>query len=294
MARLESAKTSYRGRLAPTPSGLLHLGHAATFLRAAKRCRDAGGTLILRNEDLDPMRCQQASVGAFVEDLQWLGIHWDEGLGVGGPHEPYNQSERTPLYVEAWKRLLASGLIYPCDKSRRELRENAALAPHEDEEDAEPIYPPAWRPPAGTGSDATHPGEQIWRFRVPEGEVISFHDELAGEQTFTAGVDFGDFLIWRREGMPAYELAVTVDDIAMEITEVVRGADLLKSTARQLLVYRALAAENIPAFAHCPLVRDKEGRRLAKRHDSVSLRDLRKSGMSAQDVRAMALSGVLL
>ena len=206
----------------------------------------------------------------------------------GGPFAPYNQSERLPHYLAAWAKLRATGAIYPCTRSRRELRERVA-APHEEDEEAEPIFPPAWRPPLGTGRDAPSPGEVNWRFRVPDGETLSFRDELAGEQTFTAGEDFGDFLIWRRDGVPAYELAVVVDDLAMGITEVVRGADLLKSTARQLLIYRALGAPHVPAFVHCPLMRDANGQRLAKRNDALSLATLRERGLSPEYVRQQAL-----
>jgi glutamyl-tRNA synthetase len=278
----------YRGRLAPTPTGRLHLGHAATFLRAWERCHAAGGTLILRNEDLDPQRCRPEYAADAIEDLRWLGLDWMEGPDVGGPHTPYSQSERLPHYLAAWEKLRDAGAIYPCERSRRELRERVS-APHEEDEEAEPLYPPQWRPAPGTGRDAPAPGEVNWRFRVPDGETIRFHDALAGEQAFTAGVDFGDFLIWRRDGVPAYELAVVVDDLEMRITEAVRGADLLKSTARQLLLYRALGVDAVPGFAHCPLIRDETGKRLAKRHDALSIRSLRERGLSPAEVREMAL-----
>nr|WP_221773473.1 tRNA glutamyl-Q(34) synthetase GluQRS [Ruficoccus amylovorans] len=284
----KNSGSAYRGRLAPTPTGWLHLGHAATFLRAQERCRAAGGTLILRNEDLDPQRCRPQYAHDALEDLRWLGLDWAEGPDVGGPHAPYNQSERLPHYLAAWEKLRDAGAIYPCERSRRELRERVA-APHEEDEEAEPIYPPQWRPAPGTGRDARSPEGVNWRFRVPDGEVIGFRDKLAGEQSFVAGEDFGDFLIWRRDGVPAYELAVVVDDLAMRITEVVRGADLLKSTARQLLIYRALGATaQVPAFAHCPLVRDTHGKRLAKRSDALSLRTLRARGTPPEEVRHLA------
>ncbi len=278
----------YRGRLAPTPTGHLHLGHAATFLRTQERCQQAGGTLVYRNEDIDRQRCKPEYARAAIEDLAWLGLSWGEGPDLGGPYAPYDQSERREHYLGTWARLRDAGYIYPCHRSRRELREHAPT-PKGDEQDAEPLYPPKWRPPPGTGAEALLPGECTWRFRVPDGETIHFHDALLGEQRFTAGKDFGDFPVWRREDMPAYELAVVVDDIAMDITEVVRGADLLLSTARQLLLYRALGASHIPGFAHCPLLRDASGRRLAKRHDSLSLRAMREAGLSAEEVRQRAL-----
>lgn len=273
----------YLGRLAPTPTGYLHLGHARTFHTAWKRARDAGGALIYREEDIDVLRCQAEYARAAIDDLRWFGLEWDYGPDVGGPHAPYRQSERTARYLEAWNQLKDAGWIYPTTRSRRELREaaesgRARQAPtDDDEQDGEAIFPPHWRPPPDAGQDAVEPGGANWRFRAPDGEEISFRDGCFGSQSFVAGVDFGDFVLWRRDGVPAYELAVVVDDIAMGVTEVVRGRDLLRSTARQLLLYRALGAEP-PAFYHCPLVRDERGRRLAKRGGSLSLRALREQG----------------
>lgn len=267
---------SYRGRIAPTPTGLLHLGHARTFALAARRCREAAGTLVLRIEDLDRQRCKKAFADAALEDLRALGIHWNEGPDVGGPFAPYVQSENAEFFLQIWKKLKERGAIYPCRRSRKDVA-SAASAPHAEDENAEPIFPAEWRPPAGTGKNFDAPGDYNWRFRVPNGETIEFFDELQGAQRFTAGTDFGDFVVWRRDGVPAYELAVVADDIRMKITEVVRGADLLKSTARQILLYRALGA-GTPKWAHAPLVLDANGKRLAKRSDALSLRALRERG----------------
>lgn len=274
-------KASYRGRIAPTPTGLLHVGHAKTFYSAAQRARQHGGTLILRNEDLDPQRCKPQFVDTFIRDLKWLGITWDEGPDIGGAVGPYDQSERTHHYLKAWQHLKENGFIYPCTKSRKDLR-HAATAPHDDADEA--LYPPAWRPPPGTRSAAPSPVGVNWRFRVPDGDIITFEDLNCGKQTYIAGQDFGDFLVWRRDDVPAYELAVVVDDIAMHITEVVRGQDLLKSTARQCLLYQALQASAVPAFYHCPLVLDNAGQRLAKRNDALSIEALRAAGHSAQSL----------
>jgi len=271
----------YRGRIAPTPTGYLHKGHARTFYTAWERAREAGGDLVFRVEDLDPQRCKEVYTQAAMEDLRWLGLDWDEGPEEGGAFAPYVQSRRRAFYVRAWEQLRDAGVIYPCHRSRKDVR-NATQAPHADEE-AEPIFPPEWRPAHGTGQDATRPGGVNWRFRVPDGRRLTFEDKLAGQQRFVAGEDFGDFLIWRRDDVPAYELAVVVDDHAMEITEVVRGADLLLSTARQLLLYEALGATP-PAFAHCPLVLDENGQRLAKRNDALSLCTLRERGISPNDL----------
>ena len=290
------SRKEYRGRLAPSPTGLLHLGHARTFWTAYERARDADGVLILRDEDLDTQRARAEYAGAMLEDLRWLGIAWQEGPDVGGVFGPYRQSQRYGLYREAWERLRAGAWIYPCTCSRRELA--AALsAPHEyGEHDDEPMYPGRCRPAAGVVAEADQPAGVNWRFRIPDGrrddgrylngETIGFEDSGMGSHRYVAGRDFGDFVVWRRDDVPAYQLACMVDDAAMRITEVVRGADLLKSTARQLLLYRALGLVP-PAWHHCPLLRDAAGQRLAKRTDALSLRALRERGVTPAEVRAM-------
>jgi glutamyl/glutaminyl-tRNA synthetase len=272
----------YRGRLAPSPTGLLHFGHARTFWIAAQRARERGGTLILRNEDLDTLRCRPEFVDAMFEDLRWLGITWNEGPDCGGPCGPYSQSERRSHYLEAWKKLHDRGLIYPCRCSRKEVA-GAASAPND--LDDEPVYPGTCRPESlMAASKAENPAGFNWRFRVLDGEEVFFTDRHLGRQHFIAGRDFGDFIVWRRDDVPAYQLAVVVDDASMRISEVVRGADLLKSTVRQILLFRAL--EWIPPeYYHCELVRDKEGVRLAKRHDSLSIRKLREAEWTPQAVR---------
>jgi glutamyl/glutaminyl-tRNA synthetase len=279
---LKSAALSfgYRGRIAPSPTGLLHVGHARTFWVALQRAIEAGGCLVLRDEDLDPQRTRRQYAVAMVEDLRWLGIQWNEGPDVGGPFGPYRQSERREFYIRAWRELRARNLLYPCRCSRRELAETAQ-APHENNDDSdEAVYNGRCR---NQTSAATDPAGTTWRFRIPDGRVIAFDDRSAGPQSYAAGKDFGDFVVWRRDGVPAYQLAVVADDVAMGITEVVRGRDLLKSTARQLLLYDALGATP-PAFFHCPLVTDNNGERLAKRHDALSLRALRESGAEPADV----------
>lgn len=267
--------TGYRGRLAPSPTGQLHLGHARTFWIAAKRAQERGGVLVLRNEDLDPQRCQPEFVAAMYEDLRWLGIRWSEGPDCGGPYAPYSQSDRRSFYFEAWQRLRDSGAIYPCSCSRKELLA-AATAPNDT--DDEPLYPGHCR----SRTDAAQfpaPQGVNWRFRVPDGETIEFADQHLGKQAFVAGKDFGDFVVWRRDDVPAYQLAVATDDARMQITEVVRGADLLKSTARQILLFRALGY-SVPNYYHCELVRDAAGLRMAKRHDAASIRRLREQGLT--------------
>jgi glutamyl-tRNA synthetase len=281
----------YRGRLAPSPTGFLHLGHARTFWTAYERARAVADVLILRNEDLDSQRSRADYAEAMLEDLRWLGIHWQEGPDVGGAFGPYRQSERYGLYRAAWEQLRAGGWIYPCTCSRRELAA-AASAPHEDEsirgavDDDEPVYPGRCRPGQRSVAHKQEPAGVNWRFRIPDDETIHFEDTGMGRRNYIAGRDFGDFVVWRRDDVPAYQLACVVDDATMRITEVVRGADLLKSTARQILLYRALGLTP-PAWHHCPLLRDASGQRLAKRTDALSLRALRERGITPREVRAM-------
>ena len=286
-----NALQKYRGRLAPSPTGLLHLGHARTFWTARVRARANGGTLVLRNEDIDSTRFKMEFVPAMIEDLRWFGFEWSEGPDCGGPFAPYNQSERTTFYRAALEKLRAGNFIYPCTCSRKDIRD-AARAPHETPGD-EPVYPGTcrakcdeWRV-SGDGrlkipSPVTR--HASLRFRVPDGETVSFVDENLGGQSFIAGKDFGDFVVWRHDGVPSYQLACVVDDAAMQISEVVRGADLLVSTARQLLLYRALGLTP-PKYFHCALMLDGQGARLAKRHDSLSLRTLRKKGFTPEMLR---------
>ena len=280
---------AYRGRLAPTPTGFLHVGHARTFALAAQRAHEANGILIYRTEDLDAGRCRPEFATAALEDLRWLGLQWSEGPDVGGPHAPYVQSQRLPWFREVWQRLQASGHIYPCDKSRKDV-ERCLAAPHT-EDDAEPIFPIELRPSVGAGHEAREPGAMNWRFRVPDGESIGFHDEIQGPQRFVAGHDFGDFLVWRKDGFPSYELAVVADDHAMGVTEVVRGADLLLSTARQLLLYQALGWTP-PAWAHAPLILDNNGKRLAKRTYGLSVRELKERGYTSNEILSASMENL--
>lgn len=270
----------YRGRIAPSPTGYLHLGHARTFWIAYERARESGGVLVFRNENLDPQRSKKIYADAMIEDLRWLGIEWQEGPDVGGEFCPYVQSERRNFYLDVWRKLKEGGFIYPCTCSRKELAE-VAQAPHEGND--EPMYPGKCR---GKKLDTDSPAGVNWRFRVPDGTAVRFNDGRRGPQAFETGTDFGDFVVWRRDDVPAYQLAVVADDEAMRITEVVRGEDLLKSTARQLLIFEALGW-SAPSYYHCELVIDEAGTRLAKRSDAVSLRRLREDGLSPERVRAM-------
>jgi len=214
-----------------------------------------------------------------LEDLRWFGFQWQEGPDCGGPFGPYDQSQRIELYRAAFEKLRAGGFIYPCTCSRQDVL-RALQAPHLGED--EPIYPGTCR--HKNPSTINHQLSTNWRFRIPDGETISFLDLNLGPQSLVAGQDFGDFVVWRHDDLPSYQLAVVVDDAAMQITEVVRGEDLLKSTARQLLLYGALNLTP-PQFYHCPLLLDDSGKRLAKRHDSLSLRALREKGSFPDNLR---------
>ena len=208
-------------------------------------------------------------------------MRWNEGPDIGGTFAPYVQSERREDYLAAWKKLRDAALIYPCGCSRRDVLQSAGAPHHENEE---PVYPGTCRPKSGTVNDLDSPLDRNWRFRVPDGEALHFVDQRLGTQPGIAGTDFGDFIVWRKDDVPAYQLAVVTDDDAMQITEVVRGADLLLSTFRQLLLYRALGLSP-PKFYHTELVTDESGQRLAKRHDSLSLRALRSAGADPNQFR---------
>jgi len=262
----------YHGRLAPTPTGLLHLGHARTFWIAQQRARKQGGILFYRNEDLDSARCKPEFCEAAIEDLRWFGLEWQG--------DPISQTARLTHYQTAFEQLRDSGHLFPCTCSRKDIQE-AASAPHT--EGGETIYPGTCWKKDSQSLNHEAPAPANWRFRVPDGEVVEFDDGYHGPQRFVTGIDFGDFPVWQKNDTPAYQLAVAVDDAAMEITEVVRGEDLLLSTARQLLLYQALGLLP-PDFYHCPLITDEKGQRLAKRHDALSLRTLRERGHKPEDI----------
>jgi glutamyl/glutaminyl-tRNA synthetase len=280
---------TYRGRIAPSPTGYLHVGHAMTFWEAQERARAANGKLILRIDDVDLARCRSNFREAIEEDLRWFGIEWDEG--------PYLQSERFDLYREALTKLRERGFVYPCRCSRKDVAA-ATLAPHDD--GAEAIYPGTCRSSVASavsadgilppGTAASTEDKVNWRFRVPDGEEMRYVDLRLGEQRTIAGKDFGDFILWRRDDVPAYQLAVVVDDSSMGITEVVRGEDLRLDTFRQLLIYRALDLAS-PKFYHAPLIVDLAGRRLAKRDAAMSLRALRERGVTPEQIHAQYLEG---
>lgn len=272
---------SVRGRFAPSPSGRMHLGNAWTALLAWLSVRSQGGVMVLRMEDLDPDRSKPEFAAAILEDMAWLGLDWDEGPDKGGPYGPYAQSQRRESYQHRLETLEARGLLYPCYCTRSELR-TMAQAPHQGE--AEPVY-------AGTCLNLDAAGRALRQAqgRTPAmrlavaPERIAFDDLVLGPQSQDMAGDCGDFALRRSDGVHAYQLAVVADDAAQHVTEVVRGADLLDSTARQIYLFRLLGWME-PRYAHVPLLVDPQGQRLSKRRQDVDLGELRRRGVSPRTV----------
>lgn len=268
----ESAVTV--GRLAPSPTGGLHIGHARTFLIAWLAARSRGGRVVLRIEDLDASRVRpEAKLGALI-DLKWLGLDWDEGPDVGGPSAPYVQSERMALYDTVLEHLKARETIYPCTCTRADI-ERAASAPHP--EDEGPGYPGTCAHRSASNADGLGHRPFAWRFRVPPGS-IAWDDLFLGRVAIDPSRSGGDFIVARHTVGPSYQLAVVVDDAEMGVNQVIRGSDLATSTPRQILLYQALGRP-LPEFGHVPVVVTSEGRRLAKRDNSLKISTLRDAGI---------------
>jgi glutamyl-tRNA synthetase len=262
------------GRLAPSPTGGLHLGHARTFLIAWLAARSAGGRMILRIEDIDASRIRSGATEAAIEDLRWLGLDWDEGPDVGGPHTPYVQSQRRDRYDVALDVLKARELVYPCTCTRAEIA-RAASAPHQGDEG--PRYPGTCAARTAKDAEALAGRTFCWRFRTAPG-LVGWRDLIRGELDLDPSGIGGDFLVGRSSGEPAYQLAVVCDDAAMGVTQVIRGDDLVTSTPRQILLYYVLGLA-LPQFGHVPLVLGRDGKRLAKRDDAIKLATLREAGI---------------
>ena len=264
-----------RQRFAPSPTGDLHLGGAYIALAAFLRARIRGDAFVVRVEDLDPPRVVPGATERILDDLRWLGLDWDEGPRVGGPRAPYSQSLRGALYDRAIESLGA--LVYPCTCTRAEI---VASAPHLGDEG--PRYPGTCRDPRRRRSDRP----AALRLRVPEG-VTTFRDEIHGDQRQDVSEVVGDFVLRRADGVASYQLAVVVDDLAMSIDEVVRGDDLLSSTARQVLLFELLGSPG-PRWVHLPLVVGPDGNRLAKRHQGMfrgtTVAELREAHRSPEEI----------
>lgn len=280
----------YRGRFAPSPSGWLHLGNARTALFAWGRARAAGGAFLMRVEDLDTPRTRPEAVMGNLDELRWLGIDWDEGPDVGGPHEPYLQSERLAHYEEAITRLADAGYLFECFLSRREIAAAAGGEQGVDDAGEGPaeqsgrVYGEAQRElNAELAPERRLAGRTpSLRFRVPSGS-IGFRDAVQGPVVVDLQREVGDFVVRRTDGLVAYQLAVVVDDALMGMTEVARGADLMSSTAAQALLYDALDWST-PKFAHVGLLLGPDGSKLSKRGGPLSLHDLRAAGADPRAV----------
>lgn len=254
-------------RLAPSPTGAQHLGNARTYLIAWLFARSRGGRVVLRIEDIDSPRVKAGADDEAITDLRWLGLDWDAG--------PFVQTQRLPLYERSFERLKSQELVYPCTCTRSDI-EQAASAPH----GSEPVYPGTCS--HRTVADAAKLDKPFaWRFRV--GEVPAYRDLVVGDVGLTRDQIGGDFVVWKSQRTPAYQLAVVADDADNGVTHVLRGDDLVPSTPRQILLYRALGLAP-PAFAHVPLVVGPDGRRLAKRHGDTRLSAMRAAGASAKTV----------
>lgn len=267
----------YRGRFAPSPTGDLHLGSITTALCAWLDARAHAGRFVLRMEDIDTARVVVGAAEQILDDLKWLGFDWDEGPDVGGDFGPYTQSERSWIYAQATSRLQEIGLVYPCDCSRAEIA-RAASAPHAGDEG--PIYPGTCR---GQKRETFRRSASL-RFIVPQ-QTVTVIDGLQGEFSQNLSEEVGDFVLKRGDGIYAYQLAVVVDDLNMDISHVVRGADLLGSTPRQVCLMSALGGE-IPSFFHAPLVVNPDGSRLAKRSRGVSIRHYREAKVDPTELLA--------
>ncbi len=278
--------TALRARLAPSPTGGLHAGNVRTLMLAWLSARAAGGVVILRIEDLDRARCKPRFTEQLLDDLSWLGFDWDEGPGAGGDHGPYLQSERITRYAAALAELIGGGFAFPCACSRAELA-GVASAPHGP---SGPAYPGTCRDRFRDTDDARRRTGRVpaWRFDSRRAPLVRWRDGFRPDTPAPAEVD--DFVLWRADGVPAYQLAVVVDDLAMGVTEVVRGDDLTDSTPRQLALIAALGGR-APVYRHVPLVLDEDGRRLAKRGSATQIAEMRAAGVAAERVIGLLARG---
>ncbi len=270
------------GRYAPSPTGEIHLGNASTALLAWLSIRSRGGTFVMRMEDLDAPRVRPGLARQILDDLVWLGIDWDEGPDTGGGYGPYEQSLRESFYHAAFSRLQSSGLVYPCFCSRKDIAA-AASAPQLPGDELR--YPETCR--GVSQEDAVRrisDGQRhAWRLKVSRDARPAFTDRVHGRSGEDVRESPGDFVVRRSDGLTAYHLAVVVDDAAMGIDEIVRGDDLLSSTARQILLYDMLEYEK-PVYGHVPLLLGRDGVRLSKRHEGITLRELRDDGFSPERI----------
>jgi len=268
-----------RTRLAPSPTGALHLGNARTFLINWALAKQRGWRILLRIEDLDTPRVKPGVTDALQRTLESLGLLWDEG--------PIVQSMDLKPYREAMRTLATRGLVYPSVESRGEIGEAAARAVSAPQEGAGESIFPASRRPATLPTDFAPSGtEANWRFATPDG-IVNFKDGFAGSQRHTPAQTIGDFVVWTKRDQPSYQLAVVVDDARQGVTQIVRGNDLLDSAARQLQLMVPLGVAPIPGYFHLPLVRGEDGKRLAKRHGDTRVDSYFAAGVSPKRIIAL-------
>lgn len=286
----QTRRTGAVGRYAPSPTGRLHLGNLSTAIEAHDDIRSRGGVFVLRMEDTDFPRNAPGAEQGIIDDLRWIGLTWDEGPDCGGPAGAYRQSERTELYEFTLRHLAAEGLIYPCRCSRKDIQSSAS-APHGPDG---LIYPGTCRQEMSSAdidnvltnlfaAPAGH-REVCIRFRSDRAGLVEYHDEIYGDQQCRLSEEFGDFVVLRRDGLWAYQFVCAVDDALMGVTRVVRGSDLLSSTARQVALINALGYQ-APVYRHVPLLLDDAGARMSKRDGSQSLASLRERGCGPVEAR---------
>lgn len=262
-----------RTRLAPSPTGALHLGNARTFLVNWALARQRGWQIVLRIEDLDGPRIKPGAAEEAIELLNWLGMNWDEG-------PTYQLADLAP-YSTALEKLGLQRELYPCTCTRKQIEEASLSAPHGDEHELR--YPGTCRPSVPLPIKQVHSESTALRLRVSPG-VVKFVDQLAGECEFNVEQSVGDFLVRTKTGLPSYQLAVVVDDARQGINQIVRGDDLLSSTPRQLILYKKLKLGPLPQYTHLPLVVGEDGRRLAKRHGDSRLTHFRDQGVTPERI----------
>lgn len=267
-----------RVRFAPSPTGYLHVGGARTALFNWLYAKNQGGKMVLRVEDTDAARSTRESEEAVLEDLRWLGIHWDEGPDIGGPHGPYRQSERKDIYKSYVDKLVEADLAYPCFCTDEEID---IMKKEAEEAKLPPIYRGKWASASKEEvEDAMASGKPYcYRFRVPKGETVTINDSVRGEVTWNTDT-LGDFVILRSNGLPVYNFCVAIDDALMKITHVLRAEEHLPNTLRQLLIYRALGLPE-PTFGHVSLILAPDKSKLSKRHGATSVGEFREQGYLA-------------
>ncbi|KAL4538795.1 hypothetical protein Ndes2526B_g02924 [Nannochloris sp. 'desiccata'] len=286
---IEASGSDVRVRFAPSPTGTLHVGGARTALFNWLYAKNQGGKLILRIEDTDAARSTRESEELVLQDLKWLGLHWDEGPDIGGPHGPYRQSERKDLYRSYVDKLVEDGVAYPCFCTDEELE---AMKKDAEEKKLPPIYRGKWATASAeeVAAEMAKGTPYCYRFRVPKNNIITINDTVRGEVSWNTDT-LGDFVLLRSNGLPVYNFCVAVDDASMRITHVLRAEEHLPNTLRQVLIYRALGFPT-PTFGHMSLILAPDKSKLSKRHGATSVGEFKNEGyLAAAMVNFLSLLG---